>query len=229
MSTRICRILAVAAMLVALTALFLSVVDADSLDPRDRQVAQLMGAADRAEWPVWKRAWTRHSTPAWFREGCETAVLPWPPVEVPGRGALYPWAGNTVLVEPFPLSEFSRVRPDQPRGMYAVGLETPLTMGFGLYCIFVSPSIDVRLTCERTEFRTAGCSPDAAVRTVELSPGSHWLLVHDRLGVASGFYTVETRCHDRTDTCSAGGLSGMYLHPPLSAHAFVPEDDPVGR
>ena len=49
---------------------------------------------------------------------------------------------------------------------------------------------------------------------IDLSPGFTWLLVDDDLGLADGYYTVQTRCIDGTNTCDAGGITGVGYKPP---------------
>ena len=201
-------------------------VFADGYDPPDDYQEQLLEVGEPQDWPNWKHAMVRGGTLDWFRGNCEAGALPWPAfggLEVEGHGILSRWAGNVKVIAPFPLSDWAYANPRWSAAI-AVGLTKNMSMQFGVYCVYVSPTIEVRLTCERTADRTVGCREEAAVRTIDLSPGFTWLLVDDELGLASGFYTVKTRCFDGTDTCTAGGVTGMYLYPNTATSAYVPGD-----
>ena len=187
--------------------------------PSDYQ-SQLLEVGDPSDWEDWRHAIVRWRALEWFQGNCEAGTLPWTihgfsRTKIDGKGYIGRPSGSSMVVEPFPLSDFTYTDPT--KGV-AMGLKDDWRMGFGVYCVYVSPTIDVRITCEYDQFRSVGCEGENKV--IDLEPGFTWILVDDDLGMADGFYTVQTKCSDGTDTCSAGGVTARAYMP----LAVVPVD-----
>lgn len=217
--------------LLIMTLLALAPAGAQANSPPDNYV-DLLFTGEQADWPTWKKAVVRSGALDEFKAQCEAGTLPWVSSgrvssPAPIFGKVRPISGFNTVIDPFPMSDFAYHEP-QKWGLIEMlltddnipGIVAPDAMGFGVYCMFVSPTIDVQLICN-TPDRYPPCSRE---EIIELEPGFTWLLVHDGLGVASGSYTVKTRCHDRTDTCAAGGVTGIYYRPDRGAGAFVPSE-----
>ena len=181
----------------------------------------------------------RNGTLSYFKESCEQGTLQfsdveavsWPDASHPVR---YSHASGWVNpVENFPLADFNYFDPefwesgivlDYDDGRVGVRRSaydvSPRALGFGVYCIFVSPTLDVRLECDKTTHFYVGC--EGRSKSIVLQPGFSWLLVHDDLGLSAGHYTVEGRCHDRTDTCGPGGLVAISMNPSEKIGAVTP-------
>ena len=131
-------------------------------NPPDDYQAQLLEVGAPADWPNWKRAMVRWDSLEWFQANCLSGTIPWPSrgrshVKVEGKGEVWRLSSDTTAVEPFPLAAFTYAGHGKG-SEYMMGLtdEGSGRMGFGAYCMYVSPTIEVRLTCELINFINVG-------------------------------------------------------------------------
>ena len=206
----------------------------DDYSPPDNYV-DILFSGDQTNWPNWKHALVRLGILDSFKTQCEAGTLPW--VSPSNFSRTYRSVsdvgrvpGNSIYIDPFPMSEFAYPEPDQWQ-LIDIGLIADSLMTFGVTCMFVSPTIDVLLICQNTQWKTQQCNGE----TVTLEPGFTWLLIDDNLGVSPGYYSIKTRCRDRTNTCPAGGITGVDLSPKRSVTSFTPRElrgllnNPTGR
>ena len=186
----------------------------------------LLFSGDQRNWPNWKHAFVRSGILDAFKAQCEAGELPW--VKSPNLsrkyhdnvGILSRVSGSTIKVIPFPMKDYGYSDPFDLSGG-GIGLNRDYLMDFGVYCMFVSPTVDVLLVCNSPIRPQVECAKEKTVITLE--SGFTWLLTHDRYGTTPGWFTIQARCKDRTSTCAAGGVTGIGLRPNNHLTAFTPK------
>ena len=151
----------------------------DDYNPPDNYV-DLLFSGDQTDWPNWKHALVRLGILDKFKTQCEAGELPWIRPSYLSRdfnrvSTLSLVSGSSIVIDPFPMSEFAYPEPAN-WDIVTMGLTDDYLMQFGVYCMFVSPTIDVLLTCPTPRSATP-CNPPT---TITLEPGFTWLLIDGR-------------------------------------------------
>ncbi len=178
--------------------------------PRDWKA--LLPQFEQYEEPNWYLRVMKWNSLERFEQGCKAGTLPEiPPTQLGiwvdewggfDRRSFWPMEFPRPVFKPV-IESYTSIRYPLSANWYRHGDAA----GLGLWCIWVSQDVEVRLVCEDDD-RCSGQEP------IVLISGYNFVLVHRTAGVLNGSYTPEMRCTRTTDTCEEGWFTGVVFSGP---------------